>query len=318
MPIFSSERATTVRQRSPWLLSKAAYGTIFLAVVLSAYGWMCLGSNSAKVDEVPRATAEVCISHPDFAVQPAWREIFEQAKTEVRENLRMEVQRSGQETTVAISLSRLPAETIVPLVNGVASDFEQACRTQWKLPLEQAHRAAQENVRQTERGALAAQARFELLRQRRLKALADLRPVAPQSTTIENPRWTEICRSLADLEERRKILLSERTPLHPSIQEIEMRITDARREMASIPPTFTRESPAVSPRKSLPSDAPAPTEVQAARQAAEQLTHDLQQAQVTERAAARPAVGICASTCAPPNRGPRRLATAPWSWAGPC
>ena len=188
------------------------------------------------------ATAKVCIHHPNFAFQHAWQEILAQAKTEVRENLRMEAQRSGQQTVVAISLSNLPAETIVPMVNVVASAYSQACRAEWKLHLEQAYSAAQEKVRQTERQAFEAQTRFELLRDRRLRALASFRPVAPpQPATIENPRWTEICRRLADLEERRRILLFERTPLHPSVQEIEMRITDVRREMASIPPKIAQE-----------------------------------------------------------------------------
>ena len=111
-----------------------------------------------------------------------------------------------------------------------------------------------------------------MLRDRRLRALASLKPVAPpQPTTIENPRWTEICRRLADLEERRKVLLFERMPLHPSVQEIEMRITDVRREMASIPPKIAQEPPAgrAQPGTALASaDAPAATEVQAAQQAA--------------------------------------------------
>ena len=240
MPIFASEPATTVRQRSPWLLPKLAYGAIFLIVALAAYGWKLFNSRPSKVDVPLQATAKVCIHHPNFAFQHAWQEILAQAKTEVRENLHIEAQRSGQQTVVAISLSSLPAETIVPMVNVVASAYSQACRAEWKLHLEQAYSAAQEKVRQTERQAFEAQTRFELLRDRRLRALANLRPVAPpQPATIENPRWTEICRRLADLEERRKVLLFERTPLHPSVQEIEMRIADVRREMASIPPKIS-------------------------------------------------------------------------------
>ena len=154
----------------------------------------------------------------------------------------MEAQRSGQETVVAISLSNLPAETIVPMVNVVASAYSQACRAEWKLHLEQAYSAAEEKVRQAQRQAFEAQTRFELLRDRRAAGTGELGPVAPpQPATIENPRWTEICRRLADLEERRRILLFERTPLHPSVQEIEMRITDVRREMASIPPKIAQE-----------------------------------------------------------------------------
>ncbi len=287
MPILEPEPATTVRQHSPWMLPKLAYAAIFLTVASASYGWKVFGWHSPQADVPSQATARVCIHHPDFEFQQAWQKILAQAKTEVRENLHIEAQRSGQETVVAISLSGLPADTVVPMVNIVASAYSQACRTQWNLHLEQAHWAAQEKVQQVERQALAAQARFELLRQRRLQALTNLRPpVAPaQPVTVENPRWTEVCRRLADLEERRRILLLERTPLHPSVQEVEMRITDVRREMASIPPKIGQDSAAAGQQSTLPPDAPAAADVRVAQQAAEQLKEGLRQAQSLERAA---------------------------------
>ena len=285
MPIFASEPATTVRQGCPWLLPNLAYGAIFLTVAVAAYGWKYFSSRPLKIDVPLQVTAKVCIHDPSFAFEHAWQEVLVQAKTEVRENLHVAAQRSGHQTVVAISLSNLPAETIVPMVNVVASAYSQACRAEWKLRLEQAYSAAQEKMRQTERQAFEAQTRFELLRDRRLRAVADFRPAAPpQSATIENPRWTEIGHRLADLEERRKNLLFERTPLHPSVQEIELRIADVRREMASISPRITQETPAAL-SSALPPDAPAPAEVQAAQQAAEQWKQGLQQAQGLERAA---------------------------------
>ena len=154
MPIFASEPATTVRQRSPWLLPKPAYGAIFLTVALAAYGWKSFSSRAATANVPPQATAKVCIHDPNFAFQHAWQEILAQAKAEVRENLHVEAQRSGQETVVAISLSNLPAESIVPMVNVVASAYSQACCAEWKLHIEQAYSAAEEKVRQTERQAI--------------------------------------------------------------------------------------------------------------------------------------------------------------------
>ena len=287
MPIFAPEPATTVRQQSPWRLPKLAYGVIFLTVATAAYGWKLSGPRPLT-DDIPRqATARVCIHNPNFAFQQAWQEILAQAKSEVRDNLHMEAQRSGRETVVAISLSSLPAETLVRTVNVVASAYSQACRAQWKVHAEQAHSAAQAQVQQVERQASAAQKRFESLRQHRLQALTNLwPPVAPsQPATVENPRWTEICHRLADLEERKRTLLLQRTPLHPSVQEIDMRINDVQREMASLPPKITQEPAGVSPRSSVPPEAPAAAEVQAAQQAAEQLKHDLHQAQSLERAA---------------------------------
>ena len=289
MPVFASEPATTVRQRSPWLFPKVAYGAVFVTIALATYGWKSFNSRPLKLDTPLRVTAKVCIHHPNFAFQNVWQETVAQSKTEVRENLRVEAQQSGQETVVAISLSNQPAETIVPLVNVVASAFSQACRAERKLHLEQAYSAAEEKVRLTERQVFEAQTKFELLRDRRRQVLASVRPVPPP-TTIENPRWTETCRRLADLEERRKSLSLERTPLHPSVQEIEVRISDVRREMASIPPKITPELPAdrcavPAPPSALPADVPTANEVQSAQQAAEQLKQVLQQAQALARAA---------------------------------
>ncbi len=286
MPIFASEPATTVRQHSPWLLPKLAYGLVFLMIALAAFGWKYFSSRHMPAAAAAEATAKVCIHSPNFAYQGAWQEILAQARPDVRERLRLEAQGSGQETFVAISLSNQPGETSVPMVNVVASAYLQACRAQWKLHLEKAYSAAEEKVREMERRAFEAQTKMELLRDRRLRALTNLTPAAPpQPVTTDNPHWTEICRRLADLEERRKVLLCERTPLHPSVQEIEMRITDVRREMASIPPKITQEPPAIPPPSTLPPDAPTATEVQAAELAAAQFQQGLQNAQAIERAA---------------------------------
>lgn len=290
MPIFAREPATIVRQRSAWQLPKPAYGAIFLMVAVAAYGWKSYNSRRPGIDVPPQSTARVCIHDPTFAFQHAWQEILGQTKTEVRENLRIQAQRSGQETVVAISLSKLPAETIVPMVNLVASTYSQACRAQWKLHVEQAYSAATEKSRQTQRQASEAQTRFELLRDRRLRALTNLRPLpSPQPAAIENPRWTDVCRRLADLEAKRTSLLLQRTPLHPAVLEIEMLITDVRREMASIPPKIAQESPAdhsATPAPSaFPPGTPTAMEVQAAQQAAQQLKQDVQEAQAAERAA---------------------------------
>ena len=320
MPIFASEPATTVRQHSPWLLPKLAYGAIFLAIALATYGWKYFSSRPVPADAPVQATAKVCIHDPSFAYQGAWQEILAQARTDIRENLRVEVQRSGQETVVAISLSSLAGETVVPMVNVVASAYSQACRSQWGLHVEQAYSAAEEKVREMERRAFEAQTRFELLRDRRMRALANLTPVTLPPATVENPRWAEICRRLTDLEERRKVLLFERTPLHPSVQEIEMRITDVRREMASIPPKITQESP-VPPPSILPPDAPAATEVQAAQRVAQQLQQELQKAQAVERAALtergeKLRIDLLAAEPLPPPPAPprprRRFSARPW------
>ena len=89
---------------------------------------MYFRSRSLKFDVPAQATATVCIHRPDFEYQHAWQEIFVRSATEVRENLQIECQRAGQQTVVAISLSRLPGEGNVSMVNVIASAYVQACR----------------------------------------------------------------------------------------------------------------------------------------------------------------------------------------------
>jgi len=286
MPIFASEPATTVRQHSPWLLSKMAYAAVFLTVTLAAYGWKLFNAHPPKVDLPLQVTAKVCVHHPNFAFQHALQETLAQARTEVRENLHVECQPSGQTTVVAITLSNLPAETLVPVVNMVASAYSQACRAEWKLQLEQAYSVVQTRMQQVERRLFEAQRRFELLRDRQLRALSSPGPVsAPQPAMVENPAWTKLSHRLAELEEHKRVLLLECTPLHPSVQEADHRITDVLREMASIPAKIAQDPPVVLPASILPPDGPDASEVEAAQQAVERVKQDLQQAQAIERAA---------------------------------
>jgi len=265
-----------------------AYGAVFLAVVLAAYGWRLSNSPPPKIDSPHSATARVCLHHPNFAFQHAWQEILAHTRTEVRENLRIESHRTGQATVTEITLCNLPAEILAPIVNVVASAYSHACRTEWKLRLEQAYSVALGKAQQVDRQLFEAQTRFESLRNRRLRAMASLRPIAPPPPTmVENPLWTKMCHRLADLEEHKRALLLECTPLHPSVQEIELRIADVQREMASIPPKIAQEPPVVLPASILPPDGPDPAEVEAAREAVEHAKQDWQQAHAMERAADR-------------------------------
>ncbi len=283
MPNYACEPATTVRQRSPWLFSKLLYGVVFVMVAVAAYGWKLHVSQSLKDTAPAQATAKVCIQRPNFASQQAWQEVLSQAKAEVRQNLHVETQSAGQQTTVAISLSKLPAESVVSTVNIVASAFLLACRADWKLHLEQAYSDAQAKAQLAKSQLFEAETLLDLLRDPRLNSSNGDKPSMPaQPASTENPRWTEICRRLTELEERRRVLLCERTPLHPSVVEIETRIADMRRELASIPPQIKPE-PSAAVAKPSPSAADA--DIQAARQAVDQARQVLRQAQANERAA---------------------------------
>ena len=52
---------------------------------------------------------------------------------------------------------------------------------------------------------------------------------------IDNPQWLELQRRLAELRRRREQLLVDRTPLHPAVAEIDVRIADAEEQLAAVP-----------------------------------------------------------------------------------
>ena len=286
MSIFAAKPSTTVRQRSPRLLTKTLGLVVFLAVAVVAYGWRYRRAPPPTPAPAAQATAKVVVHHPQFAGQRAWQEILSQAKPDVRERLKIELQRSGNLTDVSISLGDLPRDSIAPLVNMIAASYVQACRSQWKMDVEQTYSAAQERLTAARREAQDTDSTLEMLRRRQSEAAAAAvaRP-EPSPEMVENPKWTEAARRLAELEERRRVLLFERTPLHPSVQEIELHIGDMRRELASIPARISQRPAAEAARpQSLP-PAPSPAELETAQRDDARLHDQLQQAEAAARGA---------------------------------
>jgi hypothetical protein len=303
MPIFGSKSSTTVRQRPRLRLLDWTYMLVLFVVAAAVFVWQYLDSRARQPAAAPRATTTVCIHSPNFAYDPPWQQTRLQAKPAVRDGLSMEARQVGPDTVVSISLGGLPADSLGPLAEVVAAAYSQACRSQWKLQLEQAYSTAQEAVRKAERLAQESERQVERLRERqrqweRQQAQAGDRAgtsLNPASVTIENPRWTELFRRLSDLEKRRDALLVDRTPLHPAVQELETQIVDVRREMSVIPPRLTAEATVSSqarPRMegAQPKDVGKvepvpPAELQVAEAAAERLRQDVQEAQARQRVA---------------------------------
>ncbi len=58
---------------------------------------------------------------------------------------------------------------------------------------------------------------------------------APARTMVDNPEWVERTGALGGLQRRRSMLLEDRTPLHPEVQELELRIARLGQELEAIP-----------------------------------------------------------------------------------
>jgi hypothetical protein len=315
MPTFAAKPATTVQQRPPRFLTKTLGLIVFVAVAAAAYSW--------KYRELPpppaasyQAAAKVLIHQPTFDSSKAWREILAQAKPEIRDHLRFDPIRSAEATTVEISLDKSPQEGVSPLLNMVASAFVQACRSQWKTEVETAYSKAQEKLVAAQREAADADVRLELLRKRQSEAMDAARQnPEPAPAMVENPQWTEASRRLAGLEGRRRVLLDGRTPLHPSVQEIEMRIGDLRREMAAIPPQITQRPAAeTAPPQSLPAG-PSPAELRAAQEDAIRSHDQIKPLVTAARAALAVRSEVLRIDLAPAEAPPHPASSPRFAWS---
>ena len=52
---------------------------------------------------------------------------------------------------------------------------------------------------------------------------------------VENPEWSELDRQLGVLERRHDEMLNDRTPLHPAVQDLALRIEELQRQVANMP-----------------------------------------------------------------------------------
>ena len=117
---------------------------------------------------------------------------------------------------------------------------------------------------------------------------------------IDNPQWLELQRRLAEFRQCRQQLLTDRTPLHPAVEEIDVRIADAEKQLT----TTQRQIP--NPQARNRADLPATDKrieeaaavAHADRRAAERVANENQQklrdlaAAVERRAQARDAAEL--------------------------
>jgi len=155
-------------------------------------------------------------------------------------------------------------------------------RADWKRrtegPLVKAHEAAE----QARREQAQNEARRETFRRQiaqTAKAASQARAVeprpgaSPSPPMVDNPQWLDLQRQLRNLQRQRDSLLIDRTPLHPAVEDVTLRIKDLQRQIAAIAP----KTPGVASAKLKTSTPPAlPKDAAAANAAvAEQDQHKL-------------------------------------------
>lgn len=175
---------------------------------------------------------------------------------ETRQNLHVAVRDITPGTReIAIRGSGQAPEGVVHLVNRLARQYAEEHHTKLEAAARQQHQAAQQEAAAARRQWDRARANLDRLLGECLR-LPPAEPPAPRQAvpppppaTVVNPRWLELDARRAELVRTREELLIDRTPVHPEVRELELRIAELEAEQGTIPQEI-----AAAP---TPSDAPA-------------------------------------------------------------
>ena len=153
MSIFSTGAATVVRQRPNLALSIVAGIVVFVVVARrrsAGNTGSCPPHRSLRAPCRPRrrSSSTVRTSRRTERGMRFWPNLGQMSATICA----LKSEHRGDATVISVSASDLPRESLVPLVNVVASAFVQTCRSQWKVETEQAYSNAQERLREARTG----------------------------------------------------------------------------------------------------------------------------------------------------------------------
>jgi hypothetical protein len=149
---------------------------------------------------------------------------------------------SGGENRIPFACSADNPRHAEATANALADRHVADRRAQWqaetKGPRLTARQAAEKARRDydriaSQRAAIMRQLHDEVEAAANAKVEPALEAALPP--VIVNPRWSEIQQKLTQLQRSRSQLLADRTPLHPAVQEIDVRIADAEEQLAAVP-----------------------------------------------------------------------------------
>ena len=175
---------------------------------------------------------------------------------QIRRNLRVTATEASRPGALQISISCVDGDPdrAMRLVNTVAEAYAARHRAHWETTARQEYLQAQDAAERARQEYLEAKGRLDdFVEQHFLmeQALAErwaksppattpagsptsrepARPAPPQ--TAVDPEKIDLERQLADLQRRRSQLLENRTPLHPQVRDIEVRIAGVRERLDS-------------------------------------------------------------------------------------
>ena len=185
------------------------------------------------------------------------------------------------ELAVSVIYANPSAQYSAQLANTLAGCYADDCRAEWKRQAQRAYAAAREATDRAQQEFLQAKAGLEEFAQQHLgspqlgqpaKTIdanhqqagsgppgpTEPRQSDPQTPAAatppdqpsvgapspgDNPEWIELSERLAALKRRRTELLTDRTPLHPEVQETDLQIAALKRQLATIPREVSAKPP---------------------------------------------------------------------------
>jgi hypothetical protein len=235
------------------------------------------------------------------------------------------------ELAVCIAYTNPSPRYSIQLANTLAECYAEDCRATWKRLADQAYAAAREATDRAEREFLQAKTHLEEFCQRHFEPRQPAQPAnttggpqpqtddgrptedalqrdreipaaaTPSALPVDNPEWIELNEQLAALKRRRAELLVDRTPLHPEVQDADVRIAALRQQLSATPrklasrpfggalpsPTDGRSDDSAAANQSTDAQAPAPPASQPPGQTARERAEAARVFQTLRQAANR-------------------------------
>lgn len=168
---------------------------------------------------------------------------------QVRQNLRAGLAKSsaGDQLQISIGYTGEDPDRVVRLVNGLAEQYAGDRRRSLEATARQSYHHARQAAETARQQFLAAGSRLEEFLQRHFQehqspaaAMSTLRPppapsAEPGLPMIDNPHWVELDHQREELARHRAELLVERTPLHPEVRDVELRIAQLEQRLEGMP-----------------------------------------------------------------------------------
>jgi len=150
---------------------------------------------------------------------------------------------SDSQTRVAFTQTEATAEQAIQQVKAQAARYASRHREEWSARTEEPYlkaKQAAENASkahaETMAQLVAFSRRLDEARQTAAKTKVQVKPVAIEPRMVDNPRWQALQNQLVALQREDEQLRTQRTPLHPAVQEMAARIAGVEKQLAAIPP----------------------------------------------------------------------------------